>query len=467
MDEINIQVDQKIIHPSRETQNPNVLTFEKPEPENVLHFRTNEIEIEEEDDGNIQDIAFNKNIFDICSKLNVLCVYNDEEENVEVYDLEQVLQSWRGITDQSYSEIRCKYPIQRESLRNVTIISNVSYPLISLSTADGIILISINNCQEFQRINISEQGNDTIKYHESRMNQIVCLSHNHTLFTYNFTTKQHQLLSSEVTDYTITSSGSIFFCCQNKFYTCEDPTDIRFKFQLFDDTLRIRNVLNSHIFIISTREITDQTDVLNPYIYSLYNYQDDKIVCKYDSTQSDRYDLAHLRVTSSPNNSLIIVSNIDTVRYFILNLKYEFVKLVFSNEDDEMQLPNKEGECDDEYDDLYERIRGLFFLEHTVNDLEPYPSLIGFFGHNFIRSYTLRNRDEQEVFIQHPPTEESISFNDIREPQHTVEIREFKPSPQNIAFFQKTGFFRQLTNTNEYSEKPIFSRFQFPSFSFK
>ena len=64
MDEINIQVDKQIIQPSREAKNPKVLTFEKPEPENLLHFRTNEIEIEEEDDGNIQDIAFNKNIFD-------------------------------------------------------------------------------------------------------------------------------------------------------------------------------------------------------------------------------------------------------------------------------------------------------------------------------------------------------------------------------------------------------------------
>lgn len=379
--DVVISVQQQIDDPKKgqEFDDPEVKTFDKPDSfGKQIIFESQENEFDEgENDGSIKDISFYNNIVDISTSLNVLAVYNSEKDNVEIYNLEQVLRN--GLNNLQNEPMKT-YHISSNDIRNITIISKKTRPLIGLSTTTGIILIDIaQECKEFQRIEIDEGGNDQIQYTDIRRNEIVCLSHNKTLFIYNFITQTHQFLSSYVSCYTISPEGLIFYSCDNRFYQYSDSSS-EFLFGLFQHTISINCVLNNLLFIISIREQKDGMN--NPYVYTLYDYLHNEKISKYDFSQSDLYD-DKLFVVSSPYNSFVIVSN--AKRYYTCNSIDSFNKYTL-DEDDDIPII-----YDDDCDEC--EVAKMFYLENVSVDLYPtYPCLIGFFGTNFIQVLVIRKK---------------------------------------------------------------------------
>lgn len=389
--------------------------------------------------GNIEIKPF---LHDISSLFGVVCIYNEVSNRIETYEINQMFQISSKLSGKceaasifdNIPQFLWSSQIQSKSIQSIKIIENTEYPLICINSAEGISMVSLKNAQLYQNIEITNGGNLITKWSKSRPNEIVNLSSNHTLFTYNFLTKEFELIYSDVSCFTITTKGHILFISEDYLFQCTGKHSITFKKRIFPNNISIVNVYQDKAFIISIGNDAK-------YIFSLYNYENNKLKSFYfENSLSKKTNLNDCNVASSIYHTLVLVALRDQEKYLYFNAedvnKFELLDL---KDENSISIP-----IDDDFE--FEKINGFYFLDNIIDELAPFPSTVHFYGKNTISFYNVSSLSFEEPW-PYPfqiPVDSCISFNDMKDPlRKNATIRHRFVKPQIQFSFRKVDIFNQ------------------------
>ncbi|KAK8893568.1 hypothetical protein M9Y10_021991 [Tritrichomonas musculus] len=374
-------------------------------------------------------------IHDISSTFSIMSIYNEATKQIEIYDLNetyktQTEQTEENTIDNSSNEnvelkLLWTYKIESDKLRSMKIIENEEYPLICINTTEGIDILTLKTGEIYQVIKINEGGNNKTKWSPTRPTELVNLSYNHTLFTYDIIKRQYEIISSGVSCFIITTKGEILFINEDEIYICHNKEDILNKKRIFNNNINMLNVYEDKAIIISRKK--EDTEGI---ILSLYEYENNEIRSfLYDRIKSDDIEsiINDGNISSSILHSLVFIGLYKEETFLYLNCEsVDHFEMMNIGDDKIISIP-----YDEDYDT--EKIHGFKFIDKNINENLRFPSTIHFFGKNIINIYNIDSLsmevEEPWYFPVQEPTEPPILFDELKLPtKKQINTSSTKPS---------------------------------------
>ncbi|OHS95151.1 hypothetical protein TRFO_10629 [Tritrichomonas foetus] len=400
-------------------------------------------------------LQFKPYLFKVSSYFGLLITYNEENETLETYNLEHNLyyeeedllepESENPETLPNSTLLIWTHSISKDSLKSITVVENQQYPLVVIGTDEGFIFLQIKNGAKYLDIKVNCGGVSQIQYKNSRPNEIVCLSSNSTLFSYNFVTDENDIICSKVSCFTIVKNGNIVFISGHNIFKCSKSSNVEQIQTIFEDNRFIVPVMNEYVFILS-KEMIDSTEYP---IFSLLNHETNTIVSCYKKDITDSFEPSNTCISSSEFHPLVVVGSEDTfgLYYFNATSIERFEQLVLDDANCILAQFNEETFEDEKYS-------GFEFFESSFYSFLLFPSLIHLFDDRIIRFYSIETINVDEFpYSLLTPTFQPISFDDIKEDIKEEKVGNINFNKPSISMLTRKS--KLFSNCGTFIKNPV------------